>query len=314
MDPRDASPCDEDGFSVLDRFSSRTPSAPDDGRTSVMQDVPASVPAPAESAAAGDDGLAPAEPAVRAAAVYDRLDRLLDALEHRVANIELSQPMVIRPPPRRVSFSASYAGSVSNADEEPIKPDEAPQTIAEVRQCGWEQFVNRFSADEPRYAVDVLVGGLHLAKDVNDECDQRRNHRFLPMALLPPLSIRPVHLLDKDETWICRVRIQSEALLGVFSKVMGYDCGSRPHTFVRPFQHLIHCHDRFKDELRRIEGRGRARRGRCSGPGGQKRKQECSGGFALLHQLRRGMSAPQRSPPAGYHCHWLARRHEGALR
>jgi hypothetical protein len=128
---------------------------------------------------------------------------------------------------------------------------DTPTTIPEVRECDWEHFVNRFSPNDPTYAIETLVVGPRLANDVADEVG-RRGYLGDPSTQRTPAN-RRVHRIDANDCWIHRVRIQSKALLGIFSKVTGYEWEAKPHTFMRPFQYLIHYHEQFKEELQRME-------------------------------------------------------------
>ncbi|KFA46177.1 hypothetical protein S40293_03785 [Stachybotrys chartarum IBT 40293] len=57
-------------------------------------------------------------------------------------------------------------------------------------------------------------------------------------------------IIKSHDAWIQRIRIQSPALLSLFSCLTGHQWGSGAHTFIRPFRYLVHFHDTFKKELR----------------------------------------------------------------
>src|SRR5947207_9234419 len=127
----------------------------------------------------------------------------------------------------------------------------SPTTVPEVKECDWAHFVNRFSPREPIYAIEILVAGLKLGMEVADEERKREHYDGFRLGFSP--GNQWVHKIEANDTWIQRVRIQSKALLRIFSKVTGYEWGTNPHTFVRPFQYLIRYHERFKEELRRMD-------------------------------------------------------------
>src|SRR3569833_1947128 len=211
-------------------------------------------------------GQAADESIARAAMYYDRLDRLLDRLETRIDIADVRARMDRRG--SASSSSSSYlSGPGSDSGSEiggrPAgrgKTDSAdkvraakspPGIISAVKEGGWAEFVNRFSPDESVYAVEALVTNQRLVKAIIDESDQRGKHGG-PRAYIPRES-RRLHKVDDNDTWIQRIRIQSKALLGVFGRVTGFEWGTKPHTFVRPFQYLVHHHDDFKAELERLQ-------------------------------------------------------------
>jgi len=159
----------------------------------------------------------------------DRLDRLLTDLEQRAGILP----------------SSDVAGGEDD-EEEP------PQTIPKVRECDWEHFVNHFDPSEPLCSIEVLVAGTKLRQDIAAEAGKRVSKLGMGPRPGRPSPYR-VHRLENNTKWIKRVRIQSPALLAIFGKVTGYDWGTQPHTFMRPFPDLIYYHEKIKDELQRME-------------------------------------------------------------
>ncbi|ROT42241.1 hypothetical protein SODALDRAFT_318970 [Sodiomyces alkalinus F11] len=138
---------------------------------------------------------------------------------------------------------------------ETVPPDPSA-IIAGVRKCNWENFVNRFSKSEPVYAVDALVAGDQLGKEMLDEAFKRKNSGYFEAA--DYANQGKVSRIYTNSTWIQRIRIQSPVLLEIFTRVTGYVWGSQSYTFMRPFQYLHYFHDKFKEELRRLEAEAEA--------------------------------------------------------
>jgi len=159
----------------------------------------------------------------------DRLDRLVTDLELRAGIIQPPEP-----------------SDDEDDDEEP------PKTVPQVRECDWEHFINRFDPAEPVYSIEVLVAGTKIRQDIAAEARKR-----MPKQVLGPKTSRPppfrVHRLESNSKWIQRVRIQSPTLLAAFGRVTGYDWGTQPHTFMRPFPDLIYYHGKLRDELRILD-------------------------------------------------------------
>jgi len=124
--------------------------------------------------------------------------------------------------------------------------------VPSVKKCNWERFVNRFSEDEPVYLIEVLVAGDELGRDMLNEALKRKSSGFFEAATCE--KKRQVSKIQTNKKWIQRIRIQSPALLGIFSRLTGYAWAENVYTFMRPFQYLIHFHKAFKDELSRLEG------------------------------------------------------------
>ncbi|KAK0625446.1 hypothetical protein B0T17DRAFT_532828 [Bombardia bombarda] len=212
------------------------------------------------------------ESMTRAAAYYARLNSLIDRLESRTL------PSRVRPQRQRRHHDSSSDSEDSETGDESyiqcqgnqgrgfdgLSREVAPETpqptqtlLPTVKECNWENFVNRFSGDGDLHAIEILVAGPQLARDVDEEVDRRR--RAVPSGLSrihgPPgtASSHRVHRTDANTRWIQRVRIRSEVLLSIFSRVTGHEWGTKPHTFLRPFQYLISSHHQLKEELAQME-------------------------------------------------------------
>jgi ATPase family associated with various cellular activities (AAA) len=258
---------DNESYSMLQRPTSRGSLFVGDGTAADKEAARnAAVAGRRSSPSRQASGIEHLESVARAARYYDRLDHLLDQLEFRVDNI---QQMNKRS--RRFSNGAVAVYHSDVSDEEADKTEEeesdshsrthssveltTPRTVPEVREYDWEHFVNRFSPLEHTYAIETLVAGPKLVQDVADEA-ARRGPFDIPFGSPRPAHRpvnRQVHSTEGNARWIQRVRIQSEALLGVFSKVTGCEWGTKPLSFIRPFQYLLHYHEQFKEEHRRME-------------------------------------------------------------
>jgi hypothetical protein len=126
--------------------------------------------------------------------------------------------------------------------------------IPEVHNCfDWGTFVNLCAGDSTLYAIEALIAGPQIEKDQVEEYRLRcvkgvqGYDKELYYKLPTPLY------KNSDRSWLHCIRVQSQSLLNVFNKVTNYGLGTRPLTFRRPFRYLIHFHDRFKEELQRME-------------------------------------------------------------
>ncbi len=225
--------------------------------------------------------------AARAIGYYDRLDRLLDKLESRFhralskSNFSEEENFVLPEDiaQRKVASgeeSCSKCGNQLRQQKSKEEPESdrkdaemnnlvSSKIVPKVKECDWEHFVNRFSETEEICAIEVLLAGPELGKDVADEDDKRSFRRSSGPHNSPPprpyardcdsliQATHKVYKVKNESQWVHRVRIQSSALLQIFSKVSGYVWGSKAHTFVRPFKYLIFFHEKFKNELQQME-------------------------------------------------------------
>ncbi|KAH8646532.1 hypothetical protein BGZ61DRAFT_376742 [Ilyonectria robusta] len=145
-------------------------------------------------------------------------------------------------------------GDANTNEEEDL--DEI-ETEPKVRECNWEQFKNRYSDEECTYAVEALLSGVDL--DGEMEAEQLRR---LPdkerIKFVEANRTRPAPRSDAskvvDKRRVERVRINSPAVLSLLRKVTGETTWSdKPHTFLRPFEILIHFHDKMEEEFPKEE-------------------------------------------------------------
>lgn len=123
--------------------------------------------------------------------------------------------------------------------------------IPKVRKCNWEAFVNRFSEDEPTYAIDALEAGDLLSREMTEEVTKRYESDHFQTGNEDAVS--GVNRIHSDTIWVQRVRIQSPALLQVLDKITGYTWAADSCTFLYPFQYFLHHHAALRNELERME-------------------------------------------------------------
>lgn len=178
------------------------------------------------------------------------------------------------PPRSRSPPPSSSSNKVQALTERPKDSELVP----EVLKCNWENFINRFGPDERLYAVEFLVAGDRLAQDVLNEGAKRKaaGHSKDGRERHYTDETRITKIHDSKE-WVQRVRIQSSALLDVFTRVTGHAWGPQFYTFIRPFQYLIIFHHKFKEELERLEAEA------TTSPGVEASQPESKGYYELLH-------------------------------
>lgn len=184
----------------------------------------------------------------RAITYYDRLENLLAGLETRVRNLDgIKDEHATSSNATERNHSPDSLKTTEEVDETTVSDTKPASLVPKVRVCDWEHFINRYNEVDRSCIIDVLVAGYQLRRDVAAESDRRMNNQSIRIGALR------IPRIETNSQWIQRIRIQSKALLGVFTRVTGYAWGTKPHTFVRPFQYLIHFHERFKAELNRLE-------------------------------------------------------------
>lgn len=127
--------------------------------------------------------------------------------------------------------------------------------LPEARKCNFEQFVNRYTLEESGYAIEYLQAGTDLSKEMATEIMRRHRIRVegYEDKKTDEYKSRRVDGGLSNDTWIQAVRIQSQMVLKILGEVGGYVWGHEPHTFMRPFAHLIHFHPKVKERLERIK-------------------------------------------------------------
>ncbi|KAI4714377.1 hypothetical protein J4E89_000056 [Alternaria sp. Ai002NY15] len=149
------------------------------------------------------------------------------------------------------------------AGEGPNSVAHSERIIPQVRECNWEQFKNRYDGGEEVYALEVLIAGDSLPRQMEDE-DAKRMHIPGRMPEPPPFPADPTTTITKHGlahsevrrgNWIQQVRINSKAVMKILGKFSDADktWEGKPHTFLQPFRHLLHFHEKMKEELQIIE-------------------------------------------------------------
>ncbi|KUI57265.1 Putative cell division cycle ATPase [Cytospora mali] len=153
--------------------------------------------------------------------------------------------------------------------------------IPEIHKVDYENFKNRYSEEKPDYAIEALIGSSNLSSQIRDEERRRRETRISTQQHLPMLAAYELMeaLAEKNtpprgyskenrtidvgmsgsmnETYIHRIRIQSQPILGYLTKIMGENENpvhrSWPRTFFRPFRPLVYFHPEMKKTLSNLE-------------------------------------------------------------
>lgn len=176
------------------------------------------------------------ESMVKTAEIYERLDSLLGKLEARVKQDKKD-------------------GSVEEGDDPGGSAfDDLSQEdmISSVKECDWEHFINRFSPDEPLHAIEILIAGPQLENSMASEAAKRQKVVGTSESPKSQMS-NQIRRVGLNSGSIHRVRIQSKRLLDFFGETTGHTWESEPHTYVRPFQYLLHNHDKFKQSVQHLE-------------------------------------------------------------
>lgn len=136
-----------------------------------------------------------------------------------------------------------------------ISEDPMLQTKPLIRECNWEQFKNRYPDETETFAVEALLAQDDLVEQI--EADQLRRLKPEQRKAFEPArrkSRQPRGRRRIESTPIDRVRINSAIILGYLSKVTGDGPWvENPHTFLAPFNLLIHFHEKMEEELRVLE-------------------------------------------------------------
>jgi hypothetical protein len=156
--------------------------------------------------------------------------------------------------------------SGSTEVDEAMDPVKDLNFIPKVRKCNFMEFKNRFSEDEARYAVDVLVSGTLFKQEYLEEqalrdrlfehgkSDSRAAKRNAKALVKETNRSNEALRSDQsDRMWIRRIRLQAPALLQILAKIQGETWSTRPRTYDRPFCTLLHFHPQVKQALAELE-------------------------------------------------------------
>ncbi|KAH6640120.1 hypothetical protein F5144DRAFT_86373 [Chaetomium tenue] len=132
-----------------------------------------------------------------------------------------------------------------------LQPPPDVPIVAQARRCTFEQFVNRFSPEEAGYAIEYLEAGTELGLEMAKEVGRRRLAKVKGYEGQNAMEYKSRRFDGglSSGTWLQAVRIQSPMVLKTLAEVTGYNWGTEPHTFMRPFGHLIHFHPQIKQKL-----------------------------------------------------------------
>ncbi|KAI0199595.1 hypothetical protein F4808DRAFT_210000 [Astrocystis sublimbata] len=136
-----------------------------------------------------------------------------------------------------------------------LSDDPMLQTKPLVRECNWEQFKNRYPDEMDTFAIEALLAQDDLVEQI--EADQLKRLKPEHRKAFEPTKRKSRQIRGRrrvDDAPIERVRINSAVLLGYLSKVTGDGPWmNKPHTFLAPFNLLIHFHEKMEEELRLLE-------------------------------------------------------------
>ncbi|KAJ3542043.1 hypothetical protein NM208_g4314 [Fusarium decemcellulare] len=159
---------------------------------------------------------------------------------------------------------AVLESSTDNKDEkkdaEEKNDDEQLEGIMmqpKVRDCNWEQFKNRYSAEECTFAIETLLASEDLENQMRDEQLRRLPAESRKDLFEENRDKRPRRgRTDKNAKAprMERVRINSPALMRFLRKTIGETSWStKPHTFLKPFKLLTHFHDKMEKEFQTLQ-------------------------------------------------------------
>jgi ATPase family associated with various cellular activities (AAA) len=141
--------------------------------------------------------------------------------------------------------------------------------IPEVRKCNFMEFKNHFTEEDGVYAIDVLESGVLLDQEIQLERNLRERLTEISGRTTSRAAKRKADAImmeanrtnealrkaQSDDVWIRRIRLQSPALLRIFSKIQGETWSARPRVYYRPFCPLIYYLPQIKLALVELEKR-----------------------------------------------------------
>ncbi|PWY83402.1 hypothetical protein BO70DRAFT_379229 [Aspergillus heteromorphus CBS 117.55] len=149
--------------------------------------------------------------------------------------------------------------------------------IVEYKMMDFDQFKNRHGSEDGRSIIEVLRVGPSTRGKVSAEQSRRRRGRRRRTHAAGGSGGGGGGSAELNDTWIQRVRIQSQPIISHLQNVTGsngWDV-TRPRTFFRPFHTMVYFHDRMKESLRILEDRwAEAERRESVGEGGMKKDGE----------------------------------------
>ena len=179
------------------------------------------------------------------------LEDRLKKLEERMCNMEQVKEPKARLKADTRSESSKEPGP---GTQETVESDRLP-AIAEIRYVRWTEFKNRFSLDESRYAVEVLMAGSNLKEEIRQERVIRQSESKSEDTLkIKATLVGKVQVSSQaNEQWAHRIRINSLPILSLLAKARGESWANEIHTFFRPFFLLRSFHGSLKEILKELE-------------------------------------------------------------
>lgn len=147
----------------------------------------------------------------------------------------------------------SRSSSVSSTTTNASYMKTSWEVTANVRDCTWEHFMNRFSGEEAISAIEVLVAGPNLGAEMEKENAKRARDSSESKSRDAAHEEEFSH--RSPESWIHRVRIQSAAIndllrMVAWSREEHGIWDSDAKTFKRPFRLFVRLQAKIQEQLR----------------------------------------------------------------
>lgn len=136
------------------------------------------------------------------------------------------------------------------AAQETLERRRKKPLAVDVTWHNFERFKNRYSEDDGLAIIEVLRGHQHIAQEITNECNQRIRSR----TRREPGPVEAV--VEADDYWIQRVRIQSPQLIRLLSRLTGHRDSwiiERPRVFFQPFRTFYYYLPQMHECLKILE-------------------------------------------------------------
>ena len=201
----------------------------------------------------------------------------VELLEDRLAQLEKRMRRMEQdkePEPQLEADSPEESARKPEAEVQKTVESRRLPAIAKVRYVKWAEFKNRYSLEEGRYAVEVLMAGSNLKEEIRQEQMIRKSEAKIDNTpkIRETLAGKAQFSSQASEQWAHRIRINSLPILSLLAKASGETFADEIQTFFRPFFFLRSFHSNLKEELRELESRwGQTK---CESPSVEVKKEE----------------------------------------
>ncbi|KAJ5692483.1 hypothetical protein N7462_001906 [Penicillium macrosclerotiorum] len=166
---------------------------------------------------------------------------------------------------QKLDQKSSQRNTLSAEQPKDSKQESESATIPilpQVRRIGYQDFKNQFRDDEYQYAIEVLMAGFDIRRDVQEAqrlaADQVPNMPFFMTshglsAHDNKPSLRSETTLSANKLSPYRIRIRSLPLLIMLNNLICYNRKMEVTTFARPFKPLIYHQSTMKQYLAELE-------------------------------------------------------------